>query len=160
MDNQEEVKPTKPAQGFNSALFLGCCAIAASILISGFIIAGRIPSSLHGNLHGSFSGTLTDGGSSNEFLSEWEAAGFLRIGNDELERIVQAGELDGAYAVFQVERRLWREVEFEPQVTTGHRNLTPAPPSVPLEYDIILEDQRVFSRERLAQWLHGRMDIQ
>ena len=147
-------------QNFNMALFLGCCMVALSILVAGLVIARQIPDSLHGSLHGSFSGTLIDsGGSFREFMSEWEAANFLMISDRELERIIESGELSGTYAVFQVERIILRASERSREWVVGGAIAEFAVPER-IEYDTVIVDQRVFSRERLAEWLLNRMDGQ
>jgi hypothetical protein len=143
---------------FNLSLFLGCGLIALSILIAGLVIARKMPDSLHGNLSGSFSGVLTDGSGSSarEFMSEWEAAAFLTIPYDDFMVIAESGELDGVFAVFEVHRtelRAWHEhVE---QAAGGGPSEIELPQRV--EYVTILTKQRVFSREKLAEWVLGRM---
>ena len=147
-------------QNFNWALFLGCAVFALSIFIVGLVIAGKIPNSLHGNLSGSFSGTLIDGGNSSprEFMSEWEAAHFLMIPHDDLMKLIEAGELKGAYTVFQVEREVWSSAEDEEPITQrvdGNTIMTEVPQRI--EYDTIIVDQLVFSRDRLTEWMLARM---
>ena len=164
----------KQATGFNSpeqggkpqnvsaALFRGCCVIALSIVIAAFVIARQIPHSLHGNLHGIFSGTLMDGGGSfRDFMSEWEAANFLMMSPEQLERIIESGELRGTYTTFQIEHMVWRGPERPGEwIISGDVAAEPVPTPIPapFEFDIVIVDHRVFSRERLTEWLHVRMD--
>jgi len=139
---------------FNWALLLGLCVVAISIYLTGSLIAGQMPHSLHGH----FSGTLMDGGrgvSDQEFMSEWAAAHFVGLSHEEFAVIVESGELAGTYTVFQIERMVMiRRGEYERYVVADGVAEMP----VRIEYDTIVVDHRVFSRERLAEWLLGRMD--
>ena len=159
MDNQTSNKSGR-LQNFNTALFLGCCVVALSIFATGHVIASRLPHSLHGNLHGSFSGTLTDGaGSFREFMSEWEAADFLLMSHEEFERIIQSGELEGTYTTFQTERYVARVSEIDDDWPAGSIPTGPVPTPLPrVEHVAEVVDMRIFSRERLTHWLFERMD--
>jgi len=152
--------PESPSifRGFNWGLFLGFCVVAVSIYMAGSLIAGRMPASLHGQLHGNFSWSLVDGGGGlqSEFMSEWQAAHFLMIPHENLERLIEAGELVGIYTVFTVEHRERRPVVGRSEVMSDGTVLKEVP--MPTEYDIVLVEQRVFSRERLAEWLLARID--
>ena len=144
-------------QNPNMALFYGCCIIALGIVIAGLVIARQIPDVMHGSLHGSFSGTLIDGGGSQrEFMNEWEAAGFLSMTIEQFRSLVESGELGGTYAVFQVEQYVWdheiHEFHAEPA------GAAPAPTPMPVIASTVIEDHRVFSREKLTKWLHERME--
>jgi len=146
-------------KGINWGLFLGFCVVAISIYLAGTRIAERIPHSLHGNLHGSFSGTLVDGGggSRSEFMSEWEVASFLRMSHDEFERLVGRGELEGTYTVFTVERTVMRVPTVDgARDVQVHGGIVERP--IFIEYETITVDQRVFSRERVYEWLMARID--
>ena len=108
-------------QNFGFSLFLGCCVVALGIIIAGLIIARQIPDTLHGSLHGSFSGTLMDGADSpREFMSKWEAARFLMMTYEQLGSLIDSGELNGTYAVFQVEEHVWRMVEHPGEAIGGN----------------------------------------
>jgi len=163
-----QTPPTPP--NFNWALLLGLCAIAISIFAAGITIANRLPQTFHGHMTGSLTGGSTwHDTSSREFMSEWEAANFLLMGHDEFASILQTGELSGTYTVFQVERREWVWSQDE----LGRMLHPPAPlpynvrvvgeqpvPVHPfgMEYEIVLVDHRIFSRERLSEWLINRID--
>ena len=143
-------------RNFGFSLFLGCCVVALGIIIAGHTIARQIPDTLHGSLHGSFSGTLMDGSDSpREFMSKWEAARFLRMAYEQLDSLIDSGELDGTYAVFQVEEHVWHMVEHPGEAIGG--NIV-APTLAPVIAETIIRYHRVFSRERLSEWLHGRME--
>ena len=153
---EEQPNKNEKRNSFNWALFLGFCIMALSIYVAGHTIAGSIPSTLGGN----FSGTLMNSGggfSSSEFMSEWEVASFLRISHEDLTRIIESGELDGTYTVFQVESSVMRRNSEEWLVE--HRGDTAeARVSESVEYDNVIIDQSIFSRERITEWLHARMD--
>ena len=156
-ENSGNNQNQSPPRGFNWALLLGCCAIALAIYLSGSRISSRIPHVIHGNfttpfVQGSF------GADDREFMSEWDAARFIMVNPDEFHGIIESGELSGTYTVFQVERREWRiPREFIERAGVGVFEFEAAVP-VQQEYDIVITDHRVFSRERLTEWLHNRMD--
>jgi len=139
---------------FNWALFIGCCLIALALLDAGIRISNRMPQTMHGNFHGSLtSGHVSE---SREFLSEWDAAAFLLMGYDEFNTLLPSGELSGTYATFQVERRVWRLTE---EVVSPSVQDPSMPTPMPVEYDIVIGDHRVFSRERLTEWLNNRIAL-
>ena len=148
-------------QNPNIVLFLGCCVVALGIVIAGFVIAGQIPDVMHGSLHGSFSGTLVDGGGSQrEFMSEWEAAGFLLMTIEQFRSLAESGELTGTYAVFQVERYVWEweVLEFYAERAGVGSDVGAMPVPAQVIAGTVIEDHRVFSRERLSEWLIARME--
>lgn len=124
---------------------------------AGFMISRSMPDSFHGSLHGSFSRTLTESGDSfREFMSEWEVASFLGLLHEEFESLIETGELRGTYTGFQVERNVWRPLQPAPEAQVGSGGVAAAPQRI--ENDTVIVDQRVFSREKLTEWLLGRMD--
>ena len=160
-----ETSEKKKVQSFNTALFLGCCIMALSILISAIVIANNLPNSLHGNLHGNLTGTFIDGGGSfREFMSEWEAARFLGLWHEDLESIIESGELSGTYTIFQVERNIMvgysREWSTADDVFGVAGAVSPVVEPPPLVWETVIVDHRVFSRERLTEWLLERMNGQ
>lgn len=145
-------------QKFNWALFLGLCIVALSVFFAGQMIAGQIPQTLHG----SFSGSLMGGNahfydSPREFMTEWEAARFIGMNPEEFTEIVESGELSGTYTAFQVERQVWQRWDSDDTWIVDSGVSEVARP-MPIEYDIVIVDHRMFSRERLAEWLLARMD--
>jgi len=158
--------------GFNWALLIGCFAIALGIFLAGGRIADRIPHSMHGSFHGNFS-TGTHFSEPREFMSEWEAASFVMMGQAQFNALIQSGELQGTYTVFQVEEQQWhwddqwhfvegawsREVQvFPPAISVDASGWTTPMPPRPMEYEMVIVDLRVFSRERLTAWLMERID--
>ncbi|MCL2874477.1 MAG: hypothetical protein FWE29_06075 [Defluviitaleaceae bacterium] len=141
---------------FNWALFLGLCIVALAIYSAGVRIAAHMPHSLQGH----FSGSLMAGSNPDrEFMSEWEAAAFLSMGHDEFLSILNSGELEGTYTVFQVERMVWGrpfENYDEWSVTVNRDEIVEVPQR--MDYDIVTADHRIFSRERLTEWLLHRID--
>ena len=97
---------------FNTALFLGCCVIATSILLASSFISEQIPTVLQGNLNGNFSIISNDAVSTaGKFMSEWEAANFLTLSRETLELLINSGELAGTYTIFEGEERVFRQPE-------------------------------------------------
>ena len=147
---------------FNWAIFLGCCVLAFSIYVlavsirsAGVRIANSIPHSSTVHHH---TIPLQASAPDREFMSEWEAASFLTMDHSEFIRIVESGELSGTYTVFQVERELWRPVDVDPD---EWRDTGGGAVQVPVRveaYDVVIDDHRVFSRERLTEWILRRMD--
>ena len=80
------------------SLLLGCCVISAGIVIAGNVIAIQLPTVMHG----SFTGTVTEGTIQfGEFLSEWEATQFLMFDDVSFQTALQLGEFDGTYTIVQ-----------------------------------------------------------
>ena len=79
--------------------FLGCCVIAAAIVVSGVIIANKLPETTQfpSSLSVSTSDSTQQFG---DYLSTYEASAYLRIETDNLMELIQSGELDGA--IYQV----------------------------------------------------------
>ncbi|MCL1882904.1 MAG: hypothetical protein FWF81_04025 [Defluviitaleaceae bacterium] len=162
-------------KNFNWALLIGCVIIALfvsfAIRSAADTISRHMPNSLHGNFHGS----LTSHAQSEprEFMSLWEAANFISMNSDEFTRVLESGELSGTYTTFQVERLVWtrnyhpfmsedgtfsfdysRPVPVEP-VRAGNMSIQMIGPGD--TYEIVIEDHRVFSREKLTDWLNNRI---
>ncbi|MCL2279214.1 MAG: hypothetical protein FWC20_07400 [Oscillospiraceae bacterium] len=163
MDNQtldnEKTMQHESASKLNLALLFGLCVIAISILIVGFFIARRIPQTLHGN----FSGMLMDGGVAvREFMTdEWEVASFIGIWEEDLIALIESGELDGTFTVFEVERTVFDfdQWSLEPDQRSLESNEPIQVPTPTInEGETTTEYLRVFSRERLKDWLLARMD--
>lgn len=158
-NKNEELPKIINTQGFNWSLFLGLCILSISVFTAGNTIANRIPHSLHGNLSGHLS--MTDGGNSlhaQEFLTEWEAARFIGMHHEEFVDIIESGELAGTYTVFQLERRVWIRSGSDFFVVDGPaQTALPRDSALSMEYEIILSEHRVFSRERLSEWMLRRI---
>lgn len=75
--------------------FLGCCVIAAGIVVAGCIIAVAMPETpvFPGNLHVTTSDGTTQFG---EYLSKYEAAVYLKLSDEEFETLLSSGRLDSA----------------------------------------------------------------
>jgi len=143
---------------FNWALFLGLCVVALSIFFAGRTIANQAPPVIHGSFSGSVIGNAHFDDTSREFMTEWQAANFIGMMPEEFDGIIESGELSGTYTIFQVERLAWRHVHSGSTPTVGSGVSEVAAVPTPMEYDIVIADHRVFSRERLAEWLLARID--
>jgi hypothetical protein len=139
---------------FNWALLIGCGIIALSLsnamLTSAAIIGSHI-SSANGAFHGSLVGSNSE---QREFMSDWEAAIFLSIGEGDLIALAESGELNGTFTTFQVERQKWHTVE---PYRSGDVIVQMIPQEVEVTYETVTTDQRVFSRRLLEAWLLSRI---
>lgn len=141
---------------FNWALFIGCALIALGIHSAGVRIATQLPLSMHGNFHGSLHSSISEDSAQLEFLSQWEAASFLRMGSEEFDALLNSGELVGTYTVFEVDRRAYR---WDDPWEWSDAELAGQPvPVRPMAYDIINHNHRIFSREKLSAWLVNRIE--
>jgi len=157
-NKHEEAPKRVNIQSFNFALFLGFCVLSISIFAAGNNIAARMTNSMHGH----FSGTLMSGNNfanEREFLTEWEAAHFIGMNQAEFITIVESGELAGAYTVFQLERTVWNHPAM-PEGFYATGELEQQTPPVQIEVYTAPFEHRVFSRERLSDWLLSRIDNQ
>jgi len=174
-DEQAGIVSVKPAPRFNWALFLGCCVVALSIVSAGHTIANRIPHTLMGSLTGTLA-SGTGAAVSQDFLSHWEAPSFLRMEPSDFDDLLESGALEGTYASFQT----YRTVIIRSDINTVPGAPTPAPrvfyssdaavldswmveraglgEGALFETETIIYNHRVFSRERLTEWLHNRME--
>jgi len=176
-----QVPKKTPLDGFNTALFLGCLVIALGIYFAGWHIANTLAHgipwfAIGGSSGGSFQNFHTQN-EPNTFMTEWEAARFLGLEweHDAFDALIESGELSGTYTAFQVERVDWHNWEgeywmwsgddyvHEMRVRESHweaQEITapPVPVLIPAERALIIVDHRVFSRERLTEWMMARID--
>ncbi len=80
-------------KNFNLSLFLGCCVIGISIIISGILISSNLPGT---TLVPSNLAVTTSNSESGfkDFLSEYEVAGFLSINTEDVFNLIASGEFD------------------------------------------------------------------
>ena len=75
--------------------FLGCCVIAAAIVVSGVIIANKLPETAR--FPTSLSVSTSDGAQQfGDYLFTYEASAYLGIADESLMELIRSGELDGA----------------------------------------------------------------
>lgn len=75
--------------------FLGCCVIAAAIVVSGALIASRLPETAL--FPSSLSVSTSDGAQQfGDYLSPYEASAYLNIPVEELLELIESGQLDSA----------------------------------------------------------------
>lgn len=87
-------------KNFNFALFFGCCVISIGIVIAGLLISTNMPDAAL--MPRNLSVTTSDGTTVfREYMSEYEAAGFLMLDADELMAFIQTGELNETFTVIQ-----------------------------------------------------------
>ncbi|HBF66354.1 MAG TPA: hypothetical protein DDW34_12245 [Clostridium sp.] len=79
-------------KNFIISLFLGCCVIGLCVIISGVIIAYKLPETE--SFPNDISVSTTDAEPEfKDFLSEYEVAAYLSVGNDEVTNLIQSGEI-------------------------------------------------------------------
>ncbi|MCL1862134.1 MAG: hypothetical protein FWF78_01035 [Defluviitaleaceae bacterium] len=148
---------------FNWSVFLGFCVAAVilsfAIANAAATISSHLSNAAHTiamqNNHLMHQPATQD----NEFMNEWEAARFLTFSFDEFNALLQSGVLYSTYAEFEVERRVFARHDgtmWLPQVMSAEPAVQVAAP-VPIEYETITGVHRVFSRERLTEWLNNRI---
>lgn len=87
-------------KNFNFALFFGCCVISIGIVIAGLLISTNMPDAAL--MPRNLSVTTSDGAPVfREYMSDYEAAGFLTLDADELMAFIQSGELNDTFTVIQ-----------------------------------------------------------
>ena len=73
--------------------FLGCCVIAAAIVVSGVIIANKLPETAQ--FPSSLNVSTSDGTQQfGDYLSTYEASAYLHITHNSLMDLIRSGELD------------------------------------------------------------------
>jgi hypothetical protein len=89
-------------KNFNLSLLLSCCVIGICIIIAGIIVANNLPETTH--IPQGFSITNYDGNTPaptfGEYFTLFDAAKFLKIDMNDLDAMVNSGELDGTFTSF------------------------------------------------------------
>lgn len=79
-------------KNFNISLFLGCCVIGVCVIISGAIIAYKLPETE--SFPNNISVSTTDAEPEfKDFLSEYEVAAYFSVNNDDVTKLIQSGEI-------------------------------------------------------------------
>lgn len=87
-------------KNFNLALFLGCCVISIGIVIAGILISTNMPRTP--TIPGSFNINDGDGAIGfGDYISEYEAAVFLKLEHEKLTALMNDGKLYGTYTVLE-----------------------------------------------------------
>lgn len=84
-------------KNFDLSLFLGCCVIGGSMIISSIVISKNLPGTtfVPSNLSVTTSKAIPE---FKDFLSEYQIAAFLSITNEDVSKLIASGELD-AFAI-------------------------------------------------------------
>lgn len=83
---------------FNLSQFLGCCVISIGIIVAGWLISNELPDTA--SVPASFSVTTrTADELYGNYLSKYEVAAYLNITDEDVEKLLNSGELDGTYTV-------------------------------------------------------------
>lgn len=81
------------------AIIIGSVIISIGIVIAGNMVADRIT-----GFPGNFNVNTYDGRPTDTFLSESEAAAFLKLSNTDFQKLMQTGALDTAFTTIQGQR--------------------------------------------------------
>lgn len=83
-------------KSFDLSLFLGCCVISVGIIIAGWLISKEMPETT--KVPSNLAVTTTNVESGYEFgsyLSKHEVSAYLGITSEDVDTLIQSGELDG-----------------------------------------------------------------
>lgn len=84
-------------KNFSLSTFLGCCVISLGIIVAGVLISSKIPPV---NVPSSF--TLKETAwEYDDYMSQYEAAAFLKIDADTFTGMMRSGQLLGTYTVVE-----------------------------------------------------------
>lgn len=83
---------------FNISQFLGCCVISIGIIIAGWLISKELPNTTHIPSNLSVVSQTQDELYGN-YLSKYEVAAYLRITDEDVDKLFHSGELEGTYTV-------------------------------------------------------------
>ena len=147
-------------QQWNKSILLGCAVIAAALVLAGGIAGGRIADRLYtasSQVPGSF--TVYSGDNpgqsrtASEYMSQWEAADYIRLDYDAFEKLLYEGELSGAFVEFSVEKTAVDEQAYADMLKTVPEGApSPAPPVIRIP-----GVERVFVKDKLDEWMTGRI---
>jgi hypothetical protein len=85
-------------KNFNLSLFLGCCVVSAGVIVGSLIISANLPATPIIPSSMTLSDSMAEFG---EYLSDNEAAAFLRIGYEEFPEFVDSGALRGTFTTIE-----------------------------------------------------------
>lgn len=85
-------------KNFNLSQFLGCCVISIGIIIAGWLISEELPNTTQ--VPASLSVvTKTMDELYGNYLSKYQAAAYLNIADEDIDKMLNSGELDGTYTM-------------------------------------------------------------
>lgn len=85
-------------KSFNLSQFLGCCVISVGIIVAGWFISEELPDTTQ--VPSSLSVvTKTMDELYGNYLSEYEVAAYLHITEEDVDKLLGSGELEGTYTV-------------------------------------------------------------
>jgi len=151
---------------WNKSILLGCTLIALALIIGAVSAANTVGDKIAWNLGaaashvpGSFTVHSGDQAGS-EYLSEWEAAVYIRLDYDAFVKMLDQGKLNGTYVEFAVEKLVYDEEAYQTLSPVQEGNATPpvetaAPPVIRVP-----GVERVFVRTKLDEWMLGQITPQ
>ena len=84
----------------------------------------------------------------NEYLSEWEAADYIRIDYDSFEKLLNEGKFNGTYIEIPVEKTVPDEQAYEEMKLAPEGAPVPAMPAIKVPGNV-----RVFIKVKLDEWM-------
>lgn len=85
-------------KNFNLAQFLGCCVISFGIIVAGWLISKELPNTTQ--VPSSLSViTQTQDERYGSYLAKSQVAAYLKITDEDVDSLLNSGELDGTYTI-------------------------------------------------------------
>ncbi|NLB42132.1 MAG: helix-turn-helix domain-containing protein [Clostridiales bacterium] len=80
-------------KNFNLSVFLGCCVIGISIIISGILVSNNLPETTQvpSNLAVTTSSSVSEFA---DFLSQYEVSAFLKVSDEDVSDLIASDEFD------------------------------------------------------------------
>ena len=85
-------------KNFNLSQFLGCCVISIGIIVAGWLISEELPNTTQVPSNLSVVTKTMDELYGN-YLCKSQVAAYLNIADDDIDKLLNSGELDGTYTV-------------------------------------------------------------
>lgn len=85
-------------KNFNLSQFLGCCVVSIGIVVAGWLISKELPNTTQVPSNLSVI-TQTQDEIFGKYLSKYEVAVYLRITDEDVDKLFNSGELEGTYTL-------------------------------------------------------------
>ncbi len=84
-------------KNFDMSKFLGCCVIGICIVAAGWLISKELPETAKYPASLAITTSDTGYGQFGDYLSIHEVAGYLRVTTEDVEVLMEKGQLNGVY---------------------------------------------------------------
>ena len=85
-------------KNFNLSQFLGCCVISIGIIVAGWLISKELPNTTQVPSNLSVITKTMDEMFGN-YLSKYEVSAYLNVSEENVDKLLNSGELDGTYTM-------------------------------------------------------------